>query len=126
MTRLQFVEKYRNTLLKNYCTKQLSIGVDIAEMYREGRPHTCGELGFDDPITEAFYQGFIAASYMHNAGGDHKLKKNQLIDGNEYAVTFNNMQDTVNATYIEEYAIFSHFAGSISYDDAEKISECCK
>lgn len=44
-----------------------------------------------------------------------------LIDGNEYQITFNNGQDTVQAIYIDEYKLFSHCMGSVSLDDAEKI-----
>lgn len=51
------------------------------------------------------------------------LNKQNLQDGDTYLVTFNNGQDCVEATYIAEYQVFSHIAGSVSLDEAEKIEE---
>lgn len=47
----------------------------------------------------------------------------KLVDGNSYLVTFNNGQDCVEATYIEQYKVFSHLAGSVSLSEAENIEE---
>lgn len=47
--------------------------------------------------------------------------KEDLKDGARYLVTFNEGQDCVEATYIAEYKLFSHIAGSISLADAEKV-----
>lgn len=44
-----------------------------------------------------------------------------LIDGQEYVVTFNNGQDTVKATYMEEHQLFSHFMGSVEVKEVDKI-----
>lgn len=47
----------------------------------------------------------------------------KLVDGDAYLVTFNNGQDCVKATYIEQYKVFSHLTGSISLSEAENIEE---
>lgn len=49
------------------------------------------------------------------------MYQNQLQDGKDYLVTFNNGCDCVEATWIAEYQVFSFLAGSISLAEAEKI-----
>lgn len=51
------------------------------------------------------------------------ISKDELKDGTDYLVTFNNGTDQVIASWIEEYQVFSYIAGSVSYDDAEKIEK---
>lgn len=61
MTRLQFVERYRDTLLKGMSTARLSVEIDVGEMYKENMVKTNGEIAFEDRFTEGFYQGFLAS-----------------------------------------------------------------
>lgn len=49
------------------------------------------------------------------------VKQEDLIDGKEYIVTFNNGRDCVSAMWLEEYQIFNFLVGSLSYTDVSKI-----
>lgn len=48
-------------------------------------------------------------------------KKENLIDGKRYVITFNNNQDSVSAIWVAEYGVFSFSMGSVSYNEVNKI-----
>lgn len=45
------------------------------------------------------------------------------VDGKRYLVTFNNWRDCVEATWIKNFRLFSHIAGSISIEDVNSVEE---
>lgn len=47
------------------------------------------------------------------------MGKVELIDGAHYVVVFNNKRDCVEAIYIKEHNLFSHFMGSVHVADAD-------
>lgn len=51
------------------------------------------------------------------------IRQEDLIDGDEYVVTFNDGKDCVSAMWIAEYGLFSFLMGSLHYDEVTKIEQ---